>query len=215
VRLFLAEFCQVRLGPALALVVGAGLRPTEICGLRWDDVNFKAGTIWPKRNVVPRSSEMGGGLQVCQTKTESSAAPVHVMPAVLSMLEVYHATCSDTRPGAWVFPSVRKGGPLRSTNLSDPFGLIRDRLGLPSVRLYDLRHARAGLMLKAGTDLFTVSWEMRHADIRTTSITYLEPDEELGRNGVKALDQMVGFQPSFPQAPGSCAGSSLRSLAYR
>ena len=181
-----------------------------------DDVNFEAGTVWPKRNVVPRSSEMGGGLQVCQTKTESSAAPVHVMPAVLNMLEAYHATCPDTRPGAWVFPSVRKGGPLRSSNLSDPFRLIRDRLGLPLVRLYDLRHARAGLMLKAGTDLFTVSWEMRHADIRTTSITYLEPDEELGRNGVKALDQMVGFQPPFTRAgPGDAsARSSLRPLAY-
>jgi integrase len=72
--------------------------------------------------------------------------------------------------------------------------MIRDRLGLPSVRLYDLRYARAGTRLKAGTDLFTVSREMRHADIPTTSITYLEPDEELGRNGVNALDQMVGFQ---------------------
>ena len=74
VRLFLAEFCHVRLGPALGLVVGAGLRRAEICGLRWEDVNFEAGTVCPKRNVVPCSSEMGGGLQVCQTKTESSSA---------------------------------------------------------------------------------------------------------------------------------------------
>jgi integrase len=61
VRLFLTEFCHVGLGPALALVVGAGLRPPEICGFRWDDVNFEAGMVWPKRNVVPRSIRDGRG----------------------------------------------------------------------------------------------------------------------------------------------------------
>jgi hypothetical protein len=68
-------------------------------------------------------------------------------------------------------------------------------------------------MLKAGTDLFTVSWEMRHADIRTTSITYLEPDQELGRNGVKALDQIVGFlPPPRISGPSTARGRALRSM---
>ena len=115
VRLFPAEFCHVRLGPALGLVVGAGLRRAEICGLRWEDVNFEAGTVCPKRNVVPCSSEMGGGLQVCQTKTESSSAAVHVMPAVLGMLEAYHATCPDTRP------ALRRPG---LTDVRRPGGLL-------------------------------------------------------------------------------------------
>jgi integrase len=91
--------------------VGAGLRPAEICGLRWDDVNFEAGTVWPKRNVVPRSSEMGGGLQVWQTKTEFSAAAVHVMPAVLRMLEAYPATCPDTRLWRLGLPFAAQGRP--------------------------------------------------------------------------------------------------------
>jgi hypothetical protein len=70
-------------------------------------------------------------------------------------------------------------------------------------------------MLKAGTDLFTVSWEMRHADIRTTSITYLEPDEELGRNGVKALDQMVGFLPPADTRTFLQRGAAPLSLSRR
>jgi integrase len=216
VRAFLVEFSDMPLGPALALVVGAGLRPAEICGLRWADLSFETGTVWPKRNVVPRSSEMGGGLQVCQTKTESSATAVHVMPSVLSMLEAYHSTRLDRRPGAWMFPARRKVGPLRSTNLGDAFRTVRERLGLPMVRLYDLRHARAGLMLKAGADLFTVCSEMRHADIRTTSMTYLEPDEELGRNGVVGLDRIVAFQPPFVEvASAPCAAAPGNPVRVR
>jgi hypothetical protein len=168
--------------------VRAGLRPAEIWGLRWDDVNFEAGTVWPKRHVVSRYPRWAGGLQVCQTKTELSAAAVPVMPAVLRMLEAYHVTCPVTRPGAWVS--------LRS-NLSDYSARSGTALACP-LCASTICATRGPASLRVGTDLFTVSWEMHHADIRTTSVTYLEPDEELGRNGVTALDQMVGFQPSLP-----------------
>ena len=52
------------------------------------------------------------------------------------------------------------------------------------------------------------SWVPRDTE-NIQSASHLEPDDELGRNGVKALDQMVGFQPFLRSGGRTDVGRSL------
>ena len=55
---------------------------------------------------------------------------------------------------------------------SRAFKRIRTELGLPAVRLHDLRHAHASVLLKQGQHLKIVSERLGHSTIAITGDTY-------------------------------------------
>jgi integrase len=64
------------------------------------------------------------------------------------------------------------GSPMHPDRLSQRFNkLIRDS-GLPPIRLHDLRHTHASLMLRAGVPLKVVSERLGHADPAFTMRVY-------------------------------------------
>lgn len=185
-----------RLGVGHALVLGAGLRPCEACGLRWErDVDLEGGRVRPRFDVVPAR---GMGLIEVQTKTEKSARWVPLPAWAVQLLRDHRRQQLEERLAAvtWIDEDLvitnASGGLLRPSYLSRDFQQLRSELGLPAFRLYDLRHATAQLMLGAGVDLHTVSKQMRHSRISTTSEFYLGQDEALGRAAAGVLDQILG-----------------------
>ncbi|MFB0556602.1 MAG: site-specific integrase, partial [Dehalococcoidia bacterium] len=64
------------------------------------------------------------------------------------------------------------GTPLDPSTVSHAFAKIISKAGLPHVRLHDLRHTHATLMLEAGVHPKAVSERLGHSSIRTTLDTY-------------------------------------------
>jgi integrase len=64
------------------------------------------------------------------------------------------------------------GEPLHPAMVSDRFHTLVIAAGLPPVRLHDLRHGAASLMLAAGVDLKVVQETLGHSSITITSDTY-------------------------------------------
>ncbi len=66
----------------------------------------------------------------------------------------------------------RTGEPLHPATISDRFHDLVVAADLPPVRLHDLRHGAASIMLAAGVDLKVVQETLRHSSITLTSDTY-------------------------------------------
>jgi integrase len=64
------------------------------------------------------------------------------------------------------------GAPLHPHLLSDAFGKLVKRSGLPRIRLHDLRHTHATLLLKSGVPIKVVSERLGHATPGFTMATY-------------------------------------------
>ena len=60
-----------------------------------------------------------------------------------------------------------------------------------SLRLHDLRHTFATLMIGMGIDLKVVQEQMGHADIATTANVYGHPTEERKRSGAPAVSNLI------------------------
>lgn len=63
--------------------------------------------------------------------------------------------------------------------------------GLPPIRLHDLRHVAATLMLAAGVDIKVVSETLGHSDTRVTRDIYQAVLDDLARDAAEKVVQLV------------------------
>jgi integrase len=118
---------------ALGLACFAGLRLGEIRGLRWEDVDRKAGTITVRRSLLPDGTAKA-------PKTEAGARTVPLLPGLRRLLVAWEVKSPHTRPGDYVIATA-DAGPVRSgtsvapsTPRRPPSASTRPRSGSPGTR---------------------------------------------------------------------------------
>lgn len=98
------------------------------------------------------------------------------------------------------------GGPLRGNHiLQRHFEPLCKRLGLPRIRLHDLRHTTATLLLKAKVPTEVVSRTLGHSSTSVTSDIYMHVTSEMQEEAVAELDRLFGSKPSRSERSGSRA----------
>jgi integrase len=93
----LVDALSLRERTLVLLAASAGLRQSELFGLKWGDMNFAEGTMNVTRSIVY------GVVGLC--KTESSQRPVSVHPLIVEILAKWRAECPYRTPEDWVFAS--------------------------------------------------------------------------------------------------------------
>lgn len=182
-------------GPLFAVAVGTGLRLGELLGLRWSDVG--EGSLVVRRSLARAD---GGGWAMAEPKTARSRRTV-MLPALAADALGRESRRQAVRKAAagiaWqdrdgqVFTDP-VGRPLHPSAVSHAFRVAADRLGLSGVRLHDLRHTAATLMLGGGVPLKVVSETLGHSSIAVTADVYAHVTPELRREAASALDRALG-----------------------
>lgn len=155
------------------LALETGLRPEEYLALRWSDIDFQRGSLKVQRVLI--IFDDGSWEFSDELKTDKARRIVPLSVTLQEKLRNLEAN------GELVFSS-RTGQPLNVNNLRkrhlQPIlateGLWPDepKRKLPKVRLYDLRHCCATLLLDAGVNPKVVSERLGHASVAFTLDTY-------------------------------------------
>lgn len=82
------------------------------------------------------------------------------------MLDTYLETLYDYQPDDRIFPNVRKD------TLAKQLQMISKHTDLPRIRVHDLRHSHASLLIKEGVQAKVIQKRLGHKDIQTTLNTY-------------------------------------------
>jgi len=179
--------------PIVALCAFAGLRISEALGLRWRDVDLKAGT-------VTVAGQLGTDGTRVPVKSAASAATVDLLPAVARELRAHRsrAAAHDLRrvhEDALVFTTAR-GKPQSRRNALRAVHRAGDAAGLngngqPPIGLHDLRHSLAAAALEK-LSLPEASFLLRHASARVTAQVYAGLTDEARRKAAGRLAK-TGF----------------------
>lgn len=105
--------------------------------------------------------------------------------SALRQAQADYASANGIQPRRYVFPGPG-GGPLRPDYLTAIFGRLVTAAGLPPVRLHDLRHGAATLMMLEGTELKVIADQLGHSSVVLTADTYLSVAIELGLRSAAA-----------------------------
>jgi len=182
VKIFLTYFSgDYMLEMPICIALFAGLRLSEICGLKWSDVNYNRKTLNVQRTIAYRD-----GTWHEQTTKNTKSRIVPITNGLVQMLRKHKEIQNSINESIWIL-SYPDGSPLRIDYLSKLYVKHRPT-EYENIRFHDLRHTAATLMLYHGSDLKSVSSILGHSSISITADIYISKLEELNRQAVNSLD---------------------------
>lgn len=199
VKTFLAGIRDERLFSVMLLSL-LGLRPAEVCGLRWSDVDFEAGTIAAGKNTRTLAD---GEVEEKAAKTTAGdrrlPAPAVVLGALKAFRRVQAAerlAAGDAYEASGYVLVDELGRPQRTDWLRRRAYELMDKVGVRGkgeVRLYDCRHSCLTFLGAAGVpDVVLAAWA-GHADGGTLAKrVYIHPDASHLKAATETLDALLG-----------------------
>lgn len=198
-----------------------GLRRSEVCGLRWQDVDFEQNTIYIRHKVL--ETRINGQSVITQTnelKTESSRRAFALVPTIRELLlnrrrhmesnQRLWGNCYDHTYDAYIF-TLADGSLLTPERVSDRFRGFIERHGFKKIRFHDLRHSCATLLLHEGYTLQEIQAYLGHATFQTT-LRYAHLDATSKIAASNCMEHLLGngknnANQQAMQADGKCSGA--------
>ncbi|WP_051191518.1 site-specific integrase [Microbacterium luticocti] len=220
--LFLDHAAKHRLGVVLEVAMFTGLRPAELAGLRWIDIDLASRTLTVRwtRTIVD------GKVEEKEPKTEESQASIDLEDQTVGALVAWQITQQHERErfgalwqnSGYVF-THEDGRPLRRDyvlkNVFKPVWAATNatiaaendkRVArgeqpeplLSWIKMHGLRHMHASLMLASGADIALTSKRLRHSSVVITSDVYTHLIGDRARHAAEAVAALVPRATAHP-----------------
>jgi integrase len=198
-RLFLAEAAQDRLFSLFTLTLGLGLRLGEALGLRWQDVEPEKGRLTVRYALqrVKAPGEKQRKPVLVEPKSESSrrtvklpAIAIHALQQHRAFQEQEHVFSAERWKGnPWnlVF-TTSVGTALNERNVLRSFQSVLKRARLPRMRIHDLRHSAAAILIAQGLHAKAVAELLGHSSVSFTLQVYGHLMDEAKQQTADVMD---------------------------
>lgn len=194
---FLEQAKDDSLHPLWHLLALEGMRRGEALGLRWKDVDLEKGTAHLVQTAVPDKSDRGKTILQARTKTNAGARTVRLTGQTLAALNEHRKVQLTRRLVAqeWqnfdLIVATGKGTPINANNVSRSFSRLTQKAKLPAIRVHDLRHGAATMLLLAGEQPKIVSERLGHANIGITLDLYSHVLPDMQERAAKAMSDLI------------------------
>ena len=172
-----------RLAPLYTLAAATGMRRGELLALRWADVDLDAAIVSVDRAVVQIGQE-----RRYSTPKNHERRQVSIDPRTVTALRALRRRqIEDRLQWGAAYAGVEdlvftweNGTPLLPDYVSKEFIKTQRDTGLPRLKLHELRHSHATLLLREGVPVHVVAKRLGHRDPSVTLNVYADaiPDDD-------------------------------------
>jgi integrase len=184
-----------RLYVPLVLAATTGMRRSEVLALRWSQVDLDAGLARVKASL----QLVAGELIMVEPKTDRARRTVALPTLTVDVLRRHRREQAERRlllGETWedrdLVVDQDDGAPLSPDALSRAFYRLVRSLGLPGLRLHDLRHAYATTLLEAGVHPKIASEALGHSSVAFTMDVYSHVLPTMQEEAARAIQATLG-----------------------
>ena len=176
-----------------------GLRRGEVCGLKWDAIDFERGTITIRHTVT--SLQVDGKTKMYAQDSTKTKSSMRTLPLVGSFKEYFLrvkeaqelnkkicGNCYNYDYDGYVFVD-ELGDLMRPDYLTSYFPQYIQKHGCKRMRFHDLRHSCASLLLANGVPLKQTQEWLGHSDFSTTANIYAHLDYKSKISSAQAMEK--------------------------
>jgi integrase len=146
---------------ALALLFWAGLRKGELYGLQWRDYCSLRKKLRVERNY----QRLNGKAILLPPKTDTSIRTIILPSQAYRPLDDYRARCKHIDDSDFIFKWTKR-------KLEDEIHFACKQARVQRIRIHDLRHSHASLLIHLNIDVAAISKRLGHSSIAITLSTY-------------------------------------------
>ena len=173
-RAFLEAISDHYLYPLYLLAATTGMRRAEIAGLVWRNVDLDTARLTVSQQLLSVEYK----LIESDLKTPTSRRTIDLDPHTVTQLRLHRRHQLEDRMATgrrhkdgYVFAKP-DGSPIHPDLISQTFERLLAKLDLPRIRLHDLRHTHATILLQQGINPKVVSERLGHDSVSFTMDVY-------------------------------------------
>ena len=177
----------------ITLALDSGARRSEICALKWNDINFDTHTL----RIDNSLKVVRGVVDEGKTKTPSSNRVIILNNGTIEILKEYKKWQDEYKKQMgkqWkganrVFIS-KFGGHMNPDTCSKIINKIVKKYGLDDLSFHELRHTSATYLINKGMNPKAVSERLGHSDTSVTMEIYSHTFEHTKKECANAFDEI-------------------------
>jgi integrase len=161
--------------PLALLLARTGARIGEAIALQWDDIDFEKAVM-----TIRRSKSR----TIIDTPKSGKSREVDISNQLLAVLKERKIGTKNK----WIFPGIKSESLDATAWRRRTFEKMLALAGLKKMRVHDLRHTYASLMLEQGEPLIYIQRQLGHHSIQITADIYSHLIPTTDSKAVNALD---------------------------
>lgn len=177
------------------IAITTGMRRGEITALAWEDIDLDRRAV-AVRQTVTRDKD--GGWKIGPVKTDASQRQVRIDERTADMLRRQRTQQKEQRLRAgsrWVDTGLvftrEDGRMLASTYVDEHFARLCEKASVPKIRIHDLRHTAATLMLANGEHAKIVSERLGHSSVAMTMNRYSHVTPDMQADAADRMGRLL------------------------
>ena len=185
---------KIKYRALIVLTLDSGARRSEICALRWSDVDFENETL-----LIDNSLKVIDGIvDEDSPKTEYSKRKIYISSATIEILREYKKWQDEyilQRGPKWIgtdriFTS-NIGTYMHPDTCDKIINKVLKKYNLSKLQFHELRHTSCTVLLEDGISPKAASERLGHANPRTTMEIYAHVYDDTKRLSAQSFDKII------------------------
>ena len=156
-----------RFGMYINILITMGLRISELCGLKWEDIDFKKGTM----SIQRACTDLNGSAVIGEPKNTKSKRTIPIPQELLKVLK------KERKTGYIVISTTNKNISPR-TFTSKRYNVFFKDTGIRKLTPHEMRHTCGTLLYEKCHDIYAVQAFLGHTNAIVTSEIYVHSNPE-------------------------------------
>ncbi|GAF14889.1 integrase [Bacillus sp. JCM 19046] len=182
----------------LYIAAHTGMRRGEVLGLQWDHVDLIRKKISVEFSLA--YDEPNHKFILTEPKTQSSYRQITIDDNLVNVLKEHrkrqlkmHDLFGNKNDDWNLVCANHDGGPLYGRMVAHHFDQVAKKAGLNKIRIHDLRHSHATLLLRMGVNPKIVSERLGHSSIKMTLDVYSHVTEDMQEKTADMIGDILNF----------------------